>query len=124
MSENWRRRLRGLAELTGLTDLTEAELIEFGRTVAKEANPVPPTANGRAVAAVVFYRTRDYWPEFDDITDEAPLMSWAEIFDSYPLITPDIAEKAVDHVAALGIQHPLPGHFINAAVDVWETYEE
>lgn len=100
--------------MQGLTDLTEDELTEYGHRQARRLCSNPPTANGRAVAAVVFYRARDHWPDFYDISDETPMTIWAEMFDSFPFITPAIAERAVDAVAAAA-GNPQPGDFIQAA---------
>ena len=105
MSAEWQQRLSTLASAAGMTPAgLEASIAG------------PHTPNGRAVAAVVFYRARDYWPDFFDITDESPLAIWANVFDRHPLITPAIAERAVDAVVCTTPIDLAPSVFIAAAL--------
>lgn len=79
----------------------------------------PHTPNGRAVAATIFYRAGDYWPDFFDLSDQAVLAVWADMFDTYqPFVTPDIAEQAVDEVHSSGIAEPNIGCFLRAAATI------
>ena len=72
--------------------------------------------NGRAVAALLFDRARRYWPDFFSPADAPAVAVWGDIIDRWhPLITPEVIEQAVDDVWLTGVEHPVPGHFTQAA---------
>lgn len=75
------------------------------------------TANGCAIAAVIFDRARRlYWPEYFSPADTPAVHAWGELIDRrIPLVTPDVAEQAVDAVHAAGITQPGFSDFAEAA---------
>jgi hypothetical protein len=73
------------------------------------------SSNGRALATLLFYRARQYWPDYFSPADLPAVAAWAGILDWYPLITPDIIEAAVDHVHDAGIREPQPANFLRIA---------
>lgn len=81
-------------------------------------NSIGGTPNGRAVAALLFYRALNYWPDYFTPADGPPVAAWADMLDMYPFITPDVIEAAVDAVHAKGIREPQPKDFIDAANEV------
>ncbi|GJJ22308.1 hypothetical protein [Mycolicibacterium mageritense] len=80
------------------------------------------TANGRAIAAILFDRARLYWPDFFSPADGPALAVWGDIIDRWhPFTTPAVIEQAVDAVYAAGVVHPVPGHFTQAAERIMRT---
>jgi len=78
------------------------------------------TANGRAVAAVLFDRARRYWPDFYSPADLPAVAAWADLIDRcLPLVTPEVIEQAVDDVHAV-CAYPCPAHFLRAAQQLME----
>lgn len=111
MSEGHKRRREFFAELQGITpEQSERRLMQS----------MPCSENGWAIASLVFARARGYWYDFFDLDDVGPLCVWGHMFDGCPLITPDIAEQAVDAVYASGDKHPHAGVFYNAAKKIVE----
>ncbi|BBY78930.1 hypothetical protein H7I53_18040 [Mycolicibacterium pulveris] len=107
MSDLYKRTVALCADLAGQS------VAEFERRISGQH---PHTQNGRAVAAVIFYRAGDYWSDFFDMSDPTALAIWASMFDQYqPFVTPEVAEKAVDAVHAAGVEHPAISHFLQAA---------
>ncbi len=51
---------------------------------------------GRAVAATVSYRAREYSPDFFTVADRPALASCAQLFDQYPWLTVSLAVQAVE----------------------------
>jgi hypothetical protein len=51
---------------------------------------------GRAAAARVSYRAREFWPDFFSVANRPALAACAQLFDEYRWLTPELAERAVD----------------------------
>lgn len=75
------------------------------------------TPNGRALAALLFDRARNYWPDYFSPADTPALVAWGDMFDRFcPFATPEVVEMAVDNVHARGIKNPGgPAYFLEAA---------
>lgn len=102
---------------TVLCDIPEATPPTWEEWYADQC--IGGTPNGRAVAAVLFDRAGRYWPNFLTPADQPALAVWADLIDRWhPFITPEVIEQAVDAVAAQGVQHPVPGHFTQAAEQI------
>lgn len=72
--------------------------------------------NGRALAAVLFYRGCQYWPDFFRPTDTLAVNTWGSAIDRrIPFATPDVIERAVDRVAFTGAHPGGPASFLDAA---------
>ena len=76
--------------------------------------------NGRALAAILFYRAREYWPDYFSPADLPAVATWASLLDNYPFFTPDVIEAAVDAVWAAKVHHPQPAVFIRVARQMTE----
>lgn len=109
MSAHYQRILEVMADVSGVS------VREFEQ---RQIDLSPHTPNGRAVAAIIFYRAGDYWPGFFDLADQSALAAWAQMFDEYqPFVTPAIAERAVDAVAA-SVAEPAICDFLQAAAKI------
>jgi hypothetical protein len=71
------------------------------------------SASGRATAAAVSYRAREYWPEFFCVADRPALAACARLFDHYPWLHPALAERAIETLRDR--QAVTPGDIIEAA---------
>jgi hypothetical protein len=70
------------------------------------------TDNGRSLAALLFYRAREYWPDYFCPADLPAVALWGSMLDQYPILTPDVIELAVDKVHEAGLVQPQPANFI------------
>lgn len=111
MSEWYRKQTEYLAMLQGITPEESEQRI---------MDSMPCSENGWAIASLIFARARGYWHDFFDLEDKGPLSLWGHMFDGLPLITPDIAEQAVDAVYASGDKQPHVGVFYQAAKKILE----
>jgi hypothetical protein len=116
VSERHQQNLNILAAAAGLS------LAEFERHLVEMT---PHTRNGRAVAAAIFCRAQDYWPNFFDLDDRSALATWAQMFDDYcPFLTPEVAVRVVDALAAAGAPMPEVGEFLQSAERIMEADSE
>lgn len=53
------------------------------------------SAAGRTAAGIVSYRAREYWPDFFAIADRPALAACAQLFDDYPWLTAELADRAI-----------------------------
>ena len=74
----------------------------------------------RTLVVALFERALLYWPDFFQPIDLPAVSVWADMFDTYhPEITSTkLVVDAVDLVHRQGVDHPVPGHFFQAADEI------
>lgn len=61
----------------------------------------------RATAAAASYLAREYWADFFSIADRPSLAACARLFDHYPWLNPELAERAIQGLRGRTTISPL-----------------